>query len=380
MSTVNPFDLLGDDDNDDPLHLIAAARQQKAKAKAVAAAAAKKPAAAAPAADKLPTKPAPPAQALREARNATASETARGGRGRGALGRGRGGRGAGSGPNREFENGNMNSFSPSYDGQVEDGEGKPSERVRESYGPPRQSFRGGRRGGYANVEGEAAGDSERPPRRIYERRSGNGRGYEMKREGAGRGNWGTATDDVIAQETEENVNADEKVAAPEKQKDSGDEQPDDSNKDTTANKTEEKEAEDKEMTLAEYEKIREEKRKALLAMKCEERKVNFDKEFDSMQRLSIKKGTDEIFIKLGSDKEEKKENADREERGKKALSINEFLKPAEGEMNYNAGGRGRGRGRGDRAQIRGNFGGGSVNHPVAPEIEDPRQFPMLGGK
>lgn len=367
MSTVNPFDLLGEDDNDDPSQLIAAAQQQKAKA--VAAAAAKKPAGAAPATGKLPLKPAPPAQAAREAS-----------RGRGVLGRGRGGRGAGSGPNRELENGSMNSFAPSYGGRDEDGEGiKPSERVRENYGPPRQSFRGGRRGGYANGDGEGAGDSERPPRRVYERRSGTGRGYEMKREGAGRGNWGT-TDDVIAQETEENVNADEKVVAPEKQKENGDEQPDDSNKDTKANEVEEKEPEDKEMTLEEYEKIREEKRKALLAMKCKERKVAFDKEFQSMQQLSIKKGNDEVFIKLGSDKEKKKENADREERVKKALSINEFLKPAEGERNHNTGGRGRGRGRGDRGPFRGNFGGGSVSNPVAPAIEDPGQFPMLGGK
>lgn len=52
------------------------------------------------------------------------------------------------------------------------------------------------------------------------------------------------------------------------------------------------------MTLDEYEKIREEKRKALLVMKTELRKVDFDKEFESMERLSIKKGNDEIFIKL----------------------------------------------------------------------------------
>ncbi|KAJ6810918.1 RGG repeats nuclear RNA binding protein A-like [Iris pallida] len=306
MSTVNPFDLLGEDDNDDPSQLIAAAQQQKAKALAEAAAAAKKPAAAAPATGKFPLKPTSPAQAVREAKNTTASERAHGGRGRGALGRGRGGRGAGSGPNRELENGSMNSFTPSYGSRGEDGEGiKPSERVRENYGPARQSFRGGRRGGYANGDGEGAGDSDHPQRRVYERRSGTGRGYEMKREGAGRGNWGT-TDDVIAQETEENVNADEKVAAPEKQKENGDEQPDDSNKDTKANEVEEKEPDDKEMTLEEYEKIREEKRKSLLAMKCEERKVTFDKEFESMQQLSIKKGNDEVFIKLGSDKEKRR--------------------------------------------------------------------------
>ncbi|ONK80703.1 uncharacterized protein A4U43_C01F20820 [Asparagus officinalis] len=101
------------------------------------------------------------------------------------------------------------------------------------------------------------------------------------------------------------------------------------------------------MTLEEYEKIREEKRKALLALKAEERKVVIDKELESMKQLSLKKGSDEIFIKLGSDKESKKKETEREERAKKHLSINEFLKPAEGER-YNSGGRGRGRGRGDR--------------------------------
>lgn len=53
------------------------------------------------------------------------------------------------------------------------------------------------------------------------------------------------------------------------------------------------------MTLEEYEKVLEEKRKALLALKSEERKVALDKELQSMQLLSNKKkNDDEIFIKL----------------------------------------------------------------------------------
>ena len=52
------------------------------------------------------------------------------------------------------------------------------------------------------------------------------------------------------------------------------------------------------MTLEEYEKIREENRKAILAMKSEERKVEIDKDFQSMQLLSTKKNTDKGFIKL----------------------------------------------------------------------------------
>ncbi|CAI0530777.1 unnamed protein product [Linum tenue] len=121
----------------------------------------------------------------------------------------------------------------------------------------------------------------------------------------------------------------------------------DANKDSPANETEEKEPEeDKEMTLEEYEKVLEEKRKALLALKTsEERKVDA-KEFESMQQLSCKKENVEIFAKLGSDKDKKKETA--AEREERAVSINEFLKPAEGENPYRGGGRGRGRGRGDR--------------------------------
>jgi plasminogen activator inhibitor 1 RNA-binding protein len=52
------------------------------------------------------------------------------------------------------------------------------------------------------------------------------------------------------------------------------------------------------MTLEEFEKIKEEKRKALLALKTEERKVEVDKDLQAMQLLSTKKGNDEIFIKL----------------------------------------------------------------------------------
>lgn len=54
------------------------------------------------------------------------------------------------------------------------------------------------------------------------------------------------------------------------------------------------------MTLEEYEKVLEEKRRAVLALKAEERKVEVDKELQSMQILSVKKNNDEVFIKLVS--------------------------------------------------------------------------------
>ncbi|MBA0680292.1 hypothetical protein Goari_011999, partial [Gossypium aridum] len=137
---------------------------------------------------------------VREAKN----EGARGG-GRGGRGYGRG-RGGSSGYRRDFAN-DENSFSNSA--VPEDGEsGKPSER--RGYGGPRP-YRGGRRGGFSNGE-DADGEQ---PRRLYERRSGTGRGNELKREGSGRGNWGTQTDE-LAQVTEEVTNEGERNLGDEK--------------------------------------------------------------------------------------------------------------------------------------------------------------------
>ncbi|XP_030500392.2 RGG repeats nuclear RNA binding protein A [Cannabis sativa] len=360
MATANPFDLLGDDDNDDLSQLIAAKLP-------VVAADTKKPVfpAAQPAKPaKLPSKPLPPAQSVKESRNEVGRGGGRGG-GR-AYGRGRGGAGGFNRDSNENSFGN-NGFSGGYNRPSEEGEsGKTSER--RGYGAPRGAFRGGRRGGFSNGE---AGEGERP-RRSYERRSGTGRGNELKREGAGRGNWGTPTDEIAPEaeepvaETEKNVDAEKPL---------GEEESPDANKDSPVAEPEEKEPEDKEMTLEEYEKVLEEKRKALVALKTEERKVDV-KEFESMQQISCKKENHDIFIKLGSEKDKRKEAAEKEEKAKKSLTINEFLKPAEGERFY-SGGRGRGRGRGSR----GGYGGGyTPSNVAAPSIEDPGQFPTLGGK
>ncbi|KAG8051424.1 hypothetical protein GUJ93_ZPchr0001g30219 [Zizania palustris] len=370
MGTKNQFDLLVDVDNDDPSHLIAAAEK---------AAASPKPAVQ----SRLPTKlpPPPPAQAVRESRNY--GSPARDGAGRSGPGRGSGGfRGGRMGPRRDFGEGDSNGVEGGYggggfgDGVVrrEEGEGKPSER---GHGP-RQPYRGGgRRGGY--TAGEARDESGHGPRHAYERHSGTGRGYQMKREGAGRGNWGAVTDEALAQESSEAVSTERVAAVAEDESKQEDvlQSEVEKHKEGESDKEEAKEPEDKEMTLEEYEKVLEEKRKALLSLKAEERTVVLDKELQSMQQLSVKKNSDEVFIKLGSDKGKRKENVEREERARKSLSINEFLKPAEGERYYSPSGRGRGRGRG-----RGGFQDGySTQGPVAaPEIRDQAQFPILGGK
>lgn len=52
------------------------------------------------------------------------------------------------------------------------------------------------------------------------------------------------------------------------------------------------------MTLEEYEKVLEEKRKTLEAAKASERKVEVDKAFEKMQLVDNKKREEDIFIKL----------------------------------------------------------------------------------
>ncbi|XP_059275881.1 RGG repeats nuclear RNA binding protein A [Lycium ferocissimum] len=372
MATLNPFDLLGDDVEDPS---VIAAQQLKQAAPVAATATKKGPVKgqvqpAKPVA-KLPSKPLPPSEAVKESRY----EGQRGGGRGGPRGGGRG-RGQGRGFNRDFADGENtfggnNGFS-GVSKAPEDGEsGRSFERRGGGYGGPRGGFRGGRRGGFNNEEG-ADGDR---PRRVFDRRSGTGRGGDFKREGAGRGNWGTPTDE-IAPETEEPVNEGEKIVDAEKQ--AGQEDAGDTKKDSPDAEPEQKEPEEKEMTLEEYEKVREEKRKALLAQKPEERKVNLDKEFESMQLLSNKKNEEEIFVKLGSEKDKRKEAV---EKAKKTKSINEFLKPAEGENYYRGGGRGRGRGGRGRSGYGGNGGNGGSSYNVpAPKIEDASQFPTLGGK
>ena len=124
-------------------------------------------------------------------------------------------------------------------------------------------------------------------------------------------------------DVEEPVAENEKNVAPEQQL-GEDGAVDDNNKEEAAKEAEEKEPEDKvttlsfyhqyrsygksigykidstiflqEMTLKEYEKLREESRKLLA--KTELRKAEVDEELENMQQLSCKKSNDEIFAKL----------------------------------------------------------------------------------
>ncbi|WOL15564.1 keratin, type I cytoskeletal 9-like isoform X1 [Canna indica] len=142
--------------------------------------------------------------------------------------------------------------------------------------------------------------------------------------------------------------------------------------------------EDNEMTLHEYEKVLKQKRMALEFLKIEERKVVLDKDLESMQLVEKKKEDNFVKLKIEKEKLKKKDSFEKEEKVRKAvMSINEFLKPAEGERYIGPSsfrGRGRGRVRGDHGGFRGGYTGGRGSHnvPAAPHFEDPVQFPLLG--
>ena len=143
---------------------------------------------------------------MREARN---DAPRGGGRGGGDRGSSRGGY------NRDFRGGDGNSGGYNKPSEEGGGGSKPFYEKRSVPGVYGGAPRGGRRG--------EAGEGERP-RRTYERRSGTGRGSvcltlilshiiinlislslcfrllrgDFKREGAGRGNWGTQGEEVLA--------------------------------------------------------------------------------------------------------------------------------------------------------------------------------------
>ncbi|KAF2537106.1 hypothetical protein F2Q68_00020302 [Brassica cretica] len=276
MASLNPFDLLGDD-AEDPSQIVLSLPKKVEKTAPV------QPAKAA----KFPAKPSPPSQAGRESRNGPS-----------------GGRGGGGPPRGSFNPGGNRPHDP------KDGP-KDGERNGGFRGHRQSGGRGGHIGGFANGK---TGDVERP-RRVYDRRSGTGRSNDVKREGGGRGNWGTPEDD-IQPATEEPTTEVEK--SPVAEKEGGEDATTDAKKEAPEV---EQEPEDKEMTLEEYEKILEEKKKALQATKVEERKVD-TKVFESMQQLSNKKSNDEeIFIKLGSDKDKRKDAAEKEEKAKKVFDL-----------------------------------------------------------
>ncbi|KAI3967026.1 hypothetical protein MKW92_013161 [Papaver armeniacum] len=395
MVTMNSFDLLGDVDNEDPSQLLELL-QQKIKSKKLSSVV--------PDADEVSAAAKFPSHAVKERREGYSGP--RDGE-RGGTGRGRGGRRSGFGGRNSYSNESSDGYTPNDSELEKDSRNGFDREHGMRHGPgPYRPIRGG-----VNTWGDPFDGGNRY-RRISNRWSGSTK----------HGNSATAHDqpeekhedlvaemkEIISDEVEQSdapaseaindweeskineENNEEKEAEAKKAEEAAKKAEEEASKkaEEEAKKAEEearRAEEEKKMTLEEYEKVLEEKRKVLVAMKAEERKVELDKSFESMKLL--KKGEEEIFVKLGSDKNsgKRREDGDREEKAKKSVSIIEFLKPAEGERrNYRSGG-GRGdRGGGGRGATRGRGGGHNNNNarssPDGPSIGDISLFPSLGGK
>lgn len=404
---TNFFELLGDEETDASAVIERAVAMEKVKKKQQEETQPLEP----QDPPKLPSKPLPPAQAVRESKaSQPVSRRGRGGQGREQGGYGNreqgsyGNREQGGYGNRDRDyNGSFNrpfqeggfqrnrSFDRS-DGYRREGNGFESSRGR-FYGQgrpapspaeegeggqnveggrgPGRFYGGGRRqgrayGGSADSQG-AGGGAERQQQRAYVRKDAAGAVQEPKEDKPEGG-------DVIVAEVEKESVAD-KQPVEEPKVDAG------------AVEEKKEEEEDKEMLLDDYYTLLNEKNKHLKSQKADERKVVLDKDLAKM--VIVEKKQDEgDFVKLGLEKDKGKRKEvliSKDEKPRKNVSINEFLKPAIGEEYYTPAsrrGRGRGgRGRGSNEGFRGGIGG-SYNmgrQGLAPRIEDPSQFPTLGG-
>lgn len=128
----------------------------------------------------------------------------------------------------------------------------------------------------------------------------------MKQDDFGRANWKADGDQDVMQEFVEVVAKEQKkfITPDEEKKAQGENHVDDSI--VEYGKKKEEEEEDNKMTLDQYEKILEQKRKALAASKAKERKVEVDKAFETMQMVDKKSTQEDVFIKLNVYKEKNK--------------------------------------------------------------------------
>jgi len=277
VATNNPFDLLGDE-NEAPE--VAAARASAAAQEKVAAAAALEKKAAEAKADK-PGKISSGGRGGNQARGR--------GDGRGGRGNDRGGRG--------------------YDRSAREDAG---EEVQDS-----GSFRGAGRGGRGGRGGDRSGrggrgyggdgEDSRPRRRDFDRRSGTGRGVgDMKRGGAGKGNWGS-NNEAPGSEAKPDDKVDGEVVV---EKEDGVEQVEES---ATVPIVAE---EDNEMTLEEYQKAAEEKKaafKAQFGSGGKAKKAALDKELEKLAVVEKKPENPVFFVGATEDGVSKSKTKEKKE-------------------------------------------------------------------
>mmetsp|Transcript_20979 Transcript_20979/g.52039 ORF Transcript_20979/g.52039 Transcript_20979/m.52039 type:complete len:269 (+) Transcript_20979:162-968(+) len=218
------------------------------------------------------------------------------------------------------------------------------------------------------------GRGGRPPardgKRTYDRRSGTGRGKEIKKEGGGARNWGS--DKNEAKKAEGTINEDEVVA------------PVAETEEAEAPAVEEPKEEDNTMTYAEY-----------MASKAKKEEVALRETKNEFAGVAISaKGEEEAFMLMGTGKKKKEK---KQKGAKKTVDVGfrvaknnmegEGREGREGRGDRREGGRGRGRGDRRDGRGRGRGGGrggrGSGRGPRGPKkpqglnVQDEGAFPSL---
>ncbi|VEU39013.1 unnamed protein product [Pseudo-nitzschia multistriata] len=216
------------------------------------------------------------------------------------------------------------------------------------------------------------GRGGRPPvrdgKRAYDRRSGTGRGKEIKKGGGGARNWGN--EKAEAKKAEGRINENEEVAPAT----DGNESPD------VPSEEVEPEKEDNTMTYADYMASKGKKEEVAL------REVKND--FAGMAACA--KGEEESFLEMGGGK--KKKERKKKEVDKKTVDVGFRVAKAnsDGGRGDRRDGRGRGAGRGDRRDGRGRGRGGKGGRgagrgakaggnkkPQGLNVQDEGAFPSL---
>lgn len=235
---------------------------------------------------------------------------------------------------------------------------------------PRGEGRGRREGGQNESSDGFRGPSNK---RVFDRKSGTGRGREYnKKGGSGKGNWGTVSDDRTAQEEGAKEEETEETVKAEAEK--GAESQDAEKKDSEA-KTEEKQAEpdpdEKLKTLDDYLK--------------EVKKPTFALPQPRKPGEGEKNASWANFVPLKRDDESSQDSPKEEKRNKEAKSsavrvddVIDIKFPQEERRGF---GRGRGE-RSDRGGQRGQKGGRGPrqNKQSAPNFSDESSFPALSTK
>lgn len=205
--------------------------------------------------------------------------------------------------------------------------------------------RGGRGNGKGNRgkgkgKGGRGGDRERRPRREFDRRSGTGRsgpGAEQRKDGAGKGNWGSDADMMNS------ASQDQQAVANELEQDGAT---------AEEQEPEEPEEEDNELTLEEYQAQLAAKNTGDAFKTLKARKVDTDFEGAAV----LKKGEEEEFLG-GKEKNLRKKKTQKKKGTAMELKINFARSDSDGGGGGGKG-KGKGKGKGNRGGDRDNFRGG----------------------